>query len=104
MQVSFHIEGISEAAFAGRAAGENFLAVDFLGDGERETRIRFDRTHARETVMETVDNVTRDLHLWQVTSVRYFIQFILTSHDELKDCEYISVSSQTHFPLYKLIS
>ena len=47
------------AVLAAPATANNFLAVDFLGDGERETRIRFDRVHAKETAMETVDgNVT----------------------------------------------
>ena len=59
MRVSICAAVILAAVFAGRAAGENFMAVDYLGDGERETRIRFDRIHAKETAMETVDgNVT----------------------------------------------
>ena len=41
------------------SAAENFLSVDFLGDGERETRVHFDRVHAKETAMESADgNVT----------------------------------------------
>ncbi|XP_043199587.1 uncharacterized protein LOC122369155 isoform X1 [Amphibalanus amphitrite] len=81
---------VAAAVLAVPAAANNFLAVDYLGDGERETRIHFDRVHAKETAMETVDgNVTRGLHLWQVTDGRHFIQSIFTAQGELKDCEYI---------------
>ncbi|XP_043218520.1 uncharacterized protein LOC122379928 isoform X2 [Amphibalanus amphitrite] len=81
---------VAAAVLAAPAAANNFLAVDYLGDGERETRIHFDRVHAKETAMETVDgNVTRGLHLWQVTDGRHFIQSIFTAQGELKDCEYI---------------
>ncbi|XP_037077280.1 uncharacterized protein LOC119098462 [Pollicipes pollicipes] len=90
MQGKVWMATLLAALLVGTAAAKNFIAIDYLGDGEREVRIRFDRVHAKQTSMEVVtDQITRGIHLWQVTDGRHFIQSIFTAQGELKDCEYI---------------
>uniref|UniRef100_A0A6M2DV29 Phospholipase A2 n=1 Tax=Xenopsylla cheopis TaxID=163159 RepID=A0A6M2DV29_XENCH len=62
----------------------DFLAIDFLLDGERERRLRYRGVSAKETSTGS----ERGVSLRQITDGKHFIQMIHSRGQGLMDCDY----------------
>ncbi|KAK7862397.1 hypothetical protein R5R35_004172 [Gryllus longicercus] len=75
----------------GAARMRNFVAVDWLADGEMERRVHFNGVSAKETSVVTTgdDGQRQGIILRQLTDGVHFIQLIYSADEALRDCEFV---------------